>query len=134
MYGAGKTEGRTLPRFMTSTDRMNGRRYAGGCLLGQASCFAVAPPPPDAFEGPYKLEQVEASLREMNTPGAPPHPEDGRHSSCNSTSRRPTTTDPELFKKVNRSIGTTVQPTYYRERLHEAATGTEDTKQEVRRI
>jgi phage terminase large subunit-like protein len=39
--------------------------------------------------------------------------------------------DPELFKKVNRSIGTTVQPTYYRERLHEAATGTEDTKQEV---
>jgi phage terminase large subunit-like protein len=32
---------------------------------------------------------------------------------------------------VNRSIGTTVQPTYYRERLHEAATGTEDTKQEV---
>ena len=28
-------------------------------------------------------------------------------------------------------IGTTVQPTYYRERLHEAATGTEDTKQEV---
>lgn len=39
--------------------------------------------------------------------------------------------NPELFKKVNRSIGTTVQPTYYRERLHEAATGTEDTKQEV---
>ena len=32
---------------------------------------------------------------------------------------------------MNRSIGTTVQPTYYRERLHEAATGTEDTKQEV---
>jgi phage terminase large subunit-like protein len=32
---------------------------------------------------------------------------------------------------VNRSIGTTVQPTYYRERLHEAATGTDDTKQEV---
>ena len=39
--------------------------------------------------------------------------------------------DTELFKKVTRSIGTTVQPTYYRERLHEAATGTEDTKQEV---
>ena len=39
--------------------------------------------------------------------------------------------DPELFKKVNRSIGTTVQPTYYRERLHEAATGTDDTRQEV---
>ena len=39
--------------------------------------------------------------------------------------------DTELFKKVNRSIGTTVQPTYYRERLLEAATGTEDTKQEV---
>ena len=58
------------------------------------------------------------------------------HSSCNSTSREDTDDltkldDPELFKKVNRSIGTTVQPTYYRERLHEAATGTEDTKQEV---
>ena len=39
--------------------------------------------------------------------------------------------NPELFKKCNRSIGVTVQPTYYRERLHEAATGTEDTKQEV---
>lgn len=39
--------------------------------------------------------------------------------------------NPELFKKVNRSIGTTVQPTYYSERLHEAATGVEDTKQEV---
>ena len=37
----------------------------------------------------------------------------------------------EIFKKVNRSIGVTVQPTYYRERLHEAAVGTEDTKQEV---
>ena len=39
--------------------------------------------------------------------------------------------DIELFRMTNRSIGTTVQPTYYRERLHEAATGTEDTKQEV---
>jgi phage terminase large subunit-like protein len=39
--------------------------------------------------------------------------------------------DTELFKKVNRSIGTTVQPTYYRERLHEAMTGTDDTKKEV---
>jgi phage terminase large subunit-like protein len=37
----------------------------------------------------------------------------------------------ELFKKVNRSIGVTVQPTYYRDRLHDAATGTEDTRQEV---
>ena len=38
--------------------------------------------------------------------------------------------DPELFKKVNRSIGTTVQPDYYRKRLHEAATS-DDTKKEV---
>ena len=29
--------------------------------------------------------------------------------------------NPELFKKVNRSIGITVQPTWYSERLHEAA-------------
>ena len=36
-------------------------------------------------------------------------------------------TTPELFKKVNRSIGITVQPDYYRRRLHEAA-NSEDTK------
>jgi phage terminase large subunit-like protein len=38
--------------------------------------------------------------------------------------------DPELFRKVNRSIGTTVQPDYYRKRLHEAA-NSDDTKKEV---
>lgn len=38
--------------------------------------------------------------------------------------------NPELFKKVNRSIGITVQPTYYRERLHDARLS-EDTKNEV---
>ncbi len=36
-----------------------------------------------------------------------------------------------LFRKVNRSIGITVQPTWYRERLHDAATKTEDTRKEV---
>ena len=38
--------------------------------------------------------------------------------------------DTEIFKMVNRSIGVTVQPTYYRERLREASYS-EDTKQEV---
>ena len=38
--------------------------------------------------------------------------------------------DPELFKKVNRSIGITVQPTYYRERLHDARLS-DDTRKEV---
>ena len=38
--------------------------------------------------------------------------------------------DAEIFRKVNRSIGTTVQPTWYRERLH-AASQSEDTKREV---
>ena len=38
--------------------------------------------------------------------------------------------NPELFRKVNRSIGTTVQPTYYKERLHDARMS-EDTKKEV---
>ena len=38
--------------------------------------------------------------------------------------------DTELFRKVNRSIGTTVQPDYYRKRLHEAVLS-EDTKQEI---
>ena len=36
----------------------------------------------------------------------------------------------DLFLKVNRSIGITVQPTWYRERLHEAMKS-EDTKKEV---
>ena len=36
----------------------------------------------------------------------------------------------ELFKKVNRSIGTTIQPNYYRERLHDAKMS-EDTRKEV---
>lgn len=36
----------------------------------------------------------------------------------------------DLFRKVNRSIGITVQPTWYRERLHEAMKS-DDTKNEV---
>ena len=93
-------------------------------------------------EGPYKtkLEQVEASLeQELDYPLGEPH----RTSEDVWTAfllqlDKPEITDDltkldnvEIFRKVNRSIGTTVQPTYYRERLHEAATGTEDTKQEV---
>ena len=93
-------------------------------------------------EGPYKtkLEQVEASLlSEMQYPLGQPHrtPDDYwcafllQLDKWELTDDLTKLDDPELFKKVNRSIGTTVQPTYYRERLHEAATGTEDTKQEV---
>lgn len=93
-------------------------------------------------EGPYKtkLEQVEASLMsEMQYPLGQPHrtPDDYwcafllQLDKWELTDDLTKLNDPELFKKVNRSIGTTVQPTYYRERLHEAATGTEDTKQEV---
>ena len=93
-------------------------------------------------EGPYKtkLEQVEASLlSEMQYPLGQPHrtPDDYwcafllQLDKPDLTDDLTKLDDPELFRKVNRSIGTTVQPTYYRERLHEAATGTEDTKQEV---
>ena len=93
-------------------------------------------------EGPYKtkLEQVEASLEEeMNYPLGEPHrTEEDVWTAFLLQLDKPELTDdltklddPELFKKVNRSIGVTVQPTYYRERLHEATTGTEDTKQEV---
>lgn len=92
--------------------------------------------------GPYKakLEQVEASLeQEMNYPLGEPHrTEEDVWTAFLLQLDKPEITDdltklddPELFKKVNRSIGVTVQPTYYRERLHEAKTGTEDTKQEV---
>ena len=93
-------------------------------------------------EGPYKtkLEQVEASLMsEMQYPLGQPHrtPDDYwcafllQLDKWELTDDLTKLDDPELFKKVNRSIGTTVQPTYYRERLHEAATGTDDTRQEV---
>ena len=93
-------------------------------------------------EGPYKtkLEQVEASLMsEMQYPLGQPHrtPDDYWCAFLLQLDKPELTDDltklddPELFRMVNRSIGTTVQPTYYRERLHEAATGTEDTKQEV---
>jgi phage terminase large subunit-like protein len=93
-------------------------------------------------EGPYKtkLEQVEASLLgEMQYPlGQRIRTSDDywcafllQLDKWELTDDLTKLDDPELFKKVNRSIGTTVQPTYYRERLHEAATGTEDTKQEV---
>jgi len=93
-------------------------------------------------EGPYKtkIEQVEASLlHEMQYPlGQRIRTSDDywcafllQLDPWEITDDLTKLDDPELFKKVNRSIGTTVQPTYYRERLHEAATGTEDTKQEV---
>ena len=93
-------------------------------------------------EGPYKtkIEQVEASLlSEMQYPlGQRIRTSDDywcafllQLDQWELTDDLTRLDDTELFKKVNRSIGTTVQPTYYRERLHEAATGTEDTKQEV---
>lgn len=92
-------------------------------------------------EGPYKtkLEQVEASLEEeMNYPlGEPQRTEEDVWTAFLLQLDKPEITDdltklddPELFRKVNRSIGTTVQPTYYRERLHEAMKS-EDTKKEV---
>ena len=93
-------------------------------------------------EGPYKtkIEQVEASLlNELQYPLGS-HIRTSEDNWCafllqldkwELTDDLTKLDNPELFKKVNRSIGTTVQPTYYRERLHEAATGTEDTKQEV---
>ena len=93
-------------------------------------------------EGPYKtkIEQVEASLlNELQYPlGSRIRTSEDNWCAFllqldkwELTDDLTKLDDPELFKKVNRSIGTTVQPTYYRERLHEAATGTEDTKQEV---
>ena len=93
-------------------------------------------------DGPYKtkIEQVEELLlRELDYPlGSHIRTSDDywcafllRLDPWEVTDDLTRLNDTELFKKVNRSIGTTVQPTYYRERLHEAATGTEDTKQEV---
>lgn len=93
-------------------------------------------------EGPYKtkLESVEESLlRELDIPldFQPHRTEDDNWfafilqlDKWEITDDLDKLDDPELFKKVNRSIGITVQPTYYRERLHEARQS-EDTKKEV---
>ena len=92
--------------------------------------------------GPYKekIEQLERMLLdELNYPLGHPHrtEEDKwtafllRLDPWEVTDDLSALDNTEFFKKCNRSIGTTVQPTYYRERLHEALTGTEDTKLEV---
>ncbi len=92
-------------------------------------------------DGPYKtkLERVEELLLdELNYPLGQPHrtEEDSwfafllRLDPWEVTDDLDKLNDPELFKKVNRSIGITVQPDYYRRRLHEAA-NSEDTKKEV---
>ena len=93
-------------------------------------------------DGPYKnkLESVEESLlKEMEIPlDFAPHRTDDDYwfafllqlDKWEITEDLDKLDNPELFKKVNRSIGITVQPTYYRERLHEAR-NSEDTKKEV---
>jgi phage terminase large subunit-like protein len=93
-------------------------------------------------EGPYKskLESVEESLlRELDIPldfQSHRTEDDNWFAFILQLDKWEITDDldkldnPELFKKVNRSIGITVQPDYYRKRLHEASQS-EDTKQEV---
>jgi phage terminase large subunit-like protein len=92
-------------------------------------------------EGPYKskIESVEASLlTELDHPlgTACKTPDDYWFAFLLQLDKWEITDDlsklddSEIFKKVNRSIGTTVQPTYYRERLHEASLS-DDTKKEV---
>ena len=92
-------------------------------------------------EGPYKnqLETVETLLlNELSYPlGQPIRTEEDewfafllRLDPWETTYELSQLDDPELFRKVNRSIGTTVQPTWYKKRLHEAAKD-EDVKKEV---
>ena len=94
------------------------------------------------MEGPYKnhLKQVEAQLLlELDIPlDGQPHRTDNDYHFAFLLQLDPKEQsydldqldDPELFRKVNRSIGITVQPTYYRQRLHEARKS-EDTRKEV---
>jgi len=153
---AGKTSKDGLYASVVHADEHGQASYVNGHSDMQAAvdtCFGSTGPRREKLllhtttagrvkDGPYKtqLEQVEASLlREMDYPLGEPHrtPEDYwcafllQLDKWEITDDLTKLDDPELFKKVNRSIGTTVQPTYYRERLHQAATGTEDTKQEV---
>ena len=153
---AGKTSKDGLYASVVHADEHGQAGYVNGRSDMQAAvdtCFGSTGPRREKLllhtttagriqNGPYKtkLEQVEASLMsEMQYPIGQPHrtPDDYwcafllQLDKWELTDDLTKLDDPELFKKVNRSIGTTVQPTYYRERLHEAATGTEDTKQEV---
>ena len=153
---AGKTSKDGLYASVVHADEHGQAGYVNGRSDMQAAvdtCFGSTGPRREKLllhtttagriqNGPYKtkLEQVEASLMsEMQYPIGQPHrtPDDYWCAFLLQLDKPELTDDltklddPELFKKVNRSIGTTVQPTYYRERLHEAATGTEDTKQEV---
>ena len=94
------------------------------------------------MEGPYKnhLKQVEAQLLlELDIPlDGQPHRTDNDYHFAFLLQLDPKEQsydldqldDPELFRKVNRSIGITVQPTYYRQRLHDARLS-EDTRKEV---
>ena len=92
-------------------------------------------------DGPYQilLREVEKMLlEELNIPLGEKHrtPEDKwfafllRLDPWETDYTLDQLDDVNLFKKVNRSIGVTVQPTWYRERLHDARKS-EDTKKEV---
>lgn len=93
-------------------------------------------------DGPYK-NQLEQSvepmlLEELNYPLGEPHRTDNDEQFAfmlqldkwEVTEDLDKLDDKELFKKVNRSIGTTVQPDYYRKRLRDAREKP-DTKKEV---
>jgi len=153
---AGKTSKDGLYASVVHADEHGQARYVNGVSDMQSTvetCWGSTGPRREKLllhtttagrikSGPYKqkLEQVEESLeQELNYPLGEPHrtPDDYWTAMLLQLDKPEITddleklNDTELFKKCNRSIGTTVQPTYYRERLHEAATGTEDTKQEV---
>ena len=92
-------------------------------------------------EGPYKnqIETVEQLLLdELDRPlGQPCQTEEDewfafllRLDPWEVNYDLPQLDDPELFRKVNRSIGITVQPTWYRKRLHDAEKD-EDVRKEV---
>lgn len=93
-------------------------------------------------EGPYKDKMegyIQPSLlNELNYPLGEPHrtPDDSwfafilRLDPWEITDDLEKLNNDELFKKVNRSIGITVQPDYYRKRLYEARQS-EDTRKEV---
>lgn len=92
-------------------------------------------------EGPYKnqLETVEKTLlEELNYSLGEPYRTDNddrfsfllRLDPWEVNYELDQLDDPELFKKVNRSIGITVQPTWYKKRLHEARKD-DDVRKEV---
>ena len=152
---AGKTPKDSLYAYIVHADEHGQPGYINGhCDMQSAveTCWGSTGPRRERLllhtttaglnmEGPYRnhLKQVENMLlKELEYPLGEPHRTDNDYHFAFLLQLDPweqgydldQLDDTELFKKVNRSIGITVQPDYYRKRLNEARKS-DDTRKEV---